>query len=511
MKSIHKLVAVAVLALSSAGLASAQTGSFFVTGSTAYRASDVLAELALCGSTSSATTSTSVATYWGSSITGATYSVVENSSGSLKFFNFFNGSIAGDQAVFDATTQLPFPNATDKLPAQVTVSGTGPGVTATGGDQATTSTPSNSSINLANPTVAGAFDGFNTTAAKPTLAFSDVSFNTANQIMSTSGDHATTSPTGPDSFIVGIVPFVFVVNGTTDVYSKLFTTSGSPAQNSPTLSMDPQKFTWVWGSGASATLSFFTGNPADEATTIFPLGRDVDSGTRSTALAETGYGLNGSGIVSTAVTQFYPYDTAAHATANSNTTGVFGNDSTLTTGQTIGALNATPANTVDQFNMAAGDNGYNSGGNLDVGMDTAFTGGSLNTVLMTYLGVSDATTVLSAGNTAPKQAAQLMGYCGTVWFPYTVNKLVPTATTYPDGTTNGGDGVSDVTGSNNAKIYEGKYTFWSYENLYSTSASATAASDLASKLTGGLDEVSSNGVTFANMAVNRSGDGQNVQ
>ncbi len=104
MKSINKTALAALLALSSASLASAAT--YHVTGSTAYRVADVTAEVAVCGG------ATAKATYYGSSLTGANYSVVVNSAGTIKFENYFNGSIAGDEALVDGVTKLPSPAAT---------------------------------------------------------------------------------------------------------------------------------------------------------------------------------------------------------------------------------------------------------------------------------------------------------------------------------------------------------------------------------------------------------------
>jgi hypothetical protein len=446
MKSINKMAVAAALALSSAGVASAQT--YHITGSTAYRVADVSAEVSVCGGASAK------ATYYGSSLTGASYSVVTNSSGSLQFENYFNGSIAGDEALVDGVTKLPFPTATDYPPTTITAVGTAT-AGATGGTAE--ASPSN------NATLAP----YASTSVSPDMAFSDVTFATADQIILHSTDKTSAQPSG--SAVVGIVPFVFICNGTTDVTDL----AG--------LSMDPQKFTYAWSSGASTTLSFFTGVNADEAATVYPLGRDVDSGTRSTALAETGYGLTGSGNVLTAVAQYYPYATSSPGTS---TTGVVGVDTTLTN-PTIQSLGPVPAESIDGYSMPSGDGGYYSGGNLAVGMSTSFSGLS-DTVLMTYLGVSDAKTALGASGTN-RQAATLMAYCGVTFSP------------------------TALSAANSSLIYEGKYTFWGYEHLFSVSSASSEATALGNALTGGLDQESSNGVTFAGMNVGRAGDGQNVQ
>ena len=451
MKSINKTALAALLALSSAGLASAQT--YHVTGSTAYRVADVTAEVAVCGG------ATAKATYYGSSLTGANYSVVTNSSGSIKFENFFNGSIAGDQALVKPIA-LTFPTATDFPPTTISTAGSNT-VAANGGT--IKAAPDNGTL-VGSP--------YATETVAPDLSFSDVSFATAQQIIKAAVPPTNNSPAG--SVIVGIVPFVFVANGSSDVTSKL---TG--------LSMDAQKFTYGWSSIGSEKLSFFTGSNADEAITVFPLGRDVDSGTRATALAETGYTLNGSGssTVTQPVVQYYPYATQT-AADNNTLDGVVGLDAQLTS-PTIGALNFVPAETVDGYFMDTGDGGYLSGGNLATGMSTAFSGVT-NTAVVTYLGVSDAKAALTASGTN-RQAAKLMAYNGITFDP-TVNSA-----------------------ANSSKIYEGQYTFWGYENLFYKSGFSGIAGQLQTALIGGLDQLSSTGVTFAGMKVNRADDGLNVQ
>jgi len=456
MKSINKMAVVAALALSSAGVASATT--YHVNGSTAYRVADVSAEVAYCNANGGA-----FATFYGSSLTGANYSVVQNAatSPSIKFENYFNGSVAGDEALVDGVTQIHFPNATDFAPTAVT---TLPSSTTAAAGGTAKSAPTDN--NLLTP--------YSTDTTFADIAFSDVAFSTAQQIIAASTDHTTATPTG--DIQVGIVPFVFVANGSSDVYSKL---TG--------LSMDPQKFTYAWSSGASTTLSFFTGVNADEATTVYPMGRDVDSGTRATALAETGYGLNGSGLITEGVGQYFPYDTTAHQTANSATTGVIGVDTTLVN-PTIAGLNVVPAESIDGYTMPAGDGGYYSGGNLATGISTAFAGTVTNTVVMTYLGVSDAKSALGATGTN-RQVAVLLSYDGSTFNPLSPNPVL---------------------------IYEGQYTFWSYEHLFykgSATNLSTVASGLESWMNGTnqLDKLSSGNVTLASMNVARTGDGQNIQ
>jgi len=247
--------------------------------------------------------------------------------------------------------------------------------------------------------------------------------------------------------------------------------------------MDPQKFTYTWGSGGNILLSFFTGNNSDEGVTVYPTGRDIDSGTRATALAETGYGLNGSQLITSSIQQYLAYDNSTDAGTANGQVGV-----NTASGTTIGALALVPTETVDGYKLSTGNGGYYSGGNLATAVSSQFSGVT-KTVLVTYLGASDAKTALTATGTG-RQAAHLVAYNGVQFNPY----------------------VSSA--ANSSLIYEGTYTFWSYEHLYYNSIQSTTASDastLANDLTTNeLDQLSSNNVAIASMEVNRSDDGQNV-
>ncbi len=485
MKSINKMAAAALLALSSVGVASAQT--YHVTGSTAYRVADVSAEVQIVG------TSGKAVFYGSSSLTGANYSVVENSAGTVKFENYFNGSIAGDQALVNGVT-LNFPSGAANAPVGPLTLATPSSLTpASGGVEAPTTSPTGTPQNN---TIS--FPGENDPAT-PDLVFSDVAFATAQQIILSVAGASHSAPSNADSFEVGIVPFVFVANGTPDVTD--LGTAG-PGQV-PVLSIDPQKFTYTWENGGSL-LSFFTGNNSDEAVTVYPLGRDIDSGTRATALAETGYGLAGSGIITGNVAQWYPYADTTDLNNNLNsggdpsftsTTGVIGVDSTLTNPTNFG-LAPVPTESIDGVTMGYGDGGYYSGGNLAIGISTAFDSSVTATVEVTYLGVSDAANALNGSKSGThSKEAYLLAYNGNAFYP----SSLPTGVTLA---------------SNASAIYEGKYTFWGFEHLYASSATgvATEASTLAGLLNGGIDQLSSNGVTRSGLKVVRaSGDGSNIQ
>jgi len=115
-------------------------------------------------------------------------------------------------------------------------------------------------------------------------------------------------------------------------------------------------------------LSFFTGNPSDSTNGVFAIGRNIDSGTRTAILTETGVG---------SLAKVNQYDYAA-----SNNT-----------------LFITPAGTVTGVSFLAGDGGDDSGGTLTtkVAASTNLTGANVTGVtnytgkvyLIGYAGVPD--------------------------------------------------------------------------------------------------------------------------
>ena len=83
-----------------------------------------------------------------------------------------------------------------------------------------------------------------------------------------------TSPTLDDDF-AGIIPF------------KFYASVDAPAGLANVWPNVAQK---LWGTGF-VPLALFTGNSADQAKYVFATGRDPESGTRITAMAEIGYGV----------------------------------------------------------------------------------------------------------------------------------------------------------------------------------------------------------------------------
>jgi hypothetical protein len=467
MKPINKLAVAALLALSSAGLASAGINVIHVTGSTAYRAADITAETTYLNGITG--TGGVKAEYFdtgsSASLNHAAYSCiygpVPSSGNQTVFENYFNGSVGGDEALVVPVT-LGFPSSTTYASSATAVTVGSASAASTGG------------------TAFGNNTGFATDTVAPDIAFSDVFFDTATQIINQSTDTNTLGT--PTDNIVGVVPFVFVANGSTDISAKL---SG--------LTMTPQLFTYLWESG-TIPLSFFTGVTTDSTSTVYALGRDIDSGTRSTALAETGYGLNGSGNidVNNGIVQYFPYDNATDgnndvAAGGDTVTGVIG-DSTAA-GTVIGAMNFVPEENLDAYEMPTGDGGYYSGGNLATALSATYSGSITKTALMTYLGVSDAKTAL----TSSVQAAQLMSYNGVTFIP---------------------NPTSGQLAANAALIYSGKYSFWGYEHEFyfgsNTAPVGVAALGIKGQLNGGIDVLASAGVTIASMQVYRPDDGEAV-
>ena len=122
---------------------------------------------------------------------------------------------------------------------------------------------------------------------------------------------------------------------------KWYVNKGTTGINNVT----PGQVRFIYGA-SEAPKSLFTGNPADTAL-VYPIGRDASSGTRATALADSGYG----NVV--AVDQMFA------ATSNGTITGV----------------------------SAAGNGGYTSGSSVKTRIDATFASG----VLLGYLGAADFT------------------------------------------------------------------------------------------------------------------------
>jgi hypothetical protein len=472
MKSLNTLVVASVLALTGAGLASAQQ-IVHVTGSTAFRVADVTAEVDYLNASHAGST----AAYSGSSLTGANTSIIVASDNSFVFENTFNGSIAGDENVAAVGSQLGFPSFSSYT-GSYTATVSGSSTAAASGGFSASSLPA-------------------TDTAYADISFSDVSAATAQNIIN---EVTTSAYSFTDGGTVGVVPFVFVANATTDVTdfgstSTFTSTTSSPFKYATTTvaaNVTPQSFARLWSAGtinsAKKHPEIFTGNLSDSAYTIYALGRDIDSGTRATALAETGYPIKGNGApaVTQNVVQYFPLDSSSAVVGNASNAA-------------IASFTIVPTQTVDGISLTNGNGGYNSGGKLAEALSDTFSGLS-KTVEITYLGVSDAYNALTnqAGATAG-QPALLLSYNGVSFNPA------------GSSSTKGYAPSTDLT-----KIYYGAYTFWSYEHVLFNNNNSFDPTSLVSSLitqlkTDQVDQLSSAGVQLSSMLVSRTDDGLLVQ
>ena len=216
--------------------------------------------------------------------------------------------------------------------------------------------------------------------------------------------------------IVAVVPFKFIAS------------NGATFNN-----MTPQIFRTIYGPGGSPA-SVLTGNPAD-TDFVIGVGRDIGSGTRATAMAESGFGIF------TAPLQFLI------TTANATWSGTDVTPQTATSG-------------------------YTKGSDLAKDLAKASTDG---TIAVGYVGVADFVV-------------------GDVELKYN-------GVTYSE-----------------AAVYNGTYTFWGYEHLFTPTRVSTASTgnDFAAKtfFENMASSLASNpgtaGLNPALMNVHRDGDGGTV-
>lgn len=197
--------------------------------------------------------------------------------------------------------------------------------------------------------------------------------------------------------------------------------AATAAAASPISNITPQLAQALFSSG-SAEVALFTGNAAHQGQKVYAVGRDPDSGTRLTAFAETGVGVNST------VTQFEP----------------------TASGGVLSSVRPWPQQTVNGITFTTGNGGYSSGGTL-AGIMGNVTGSfeekkpdntsyvparTRSGYFITYLSTGDAATAINAG-------AKELTYNG-------------------------------VTFSNTA-VQQGAYAFWSYAHLmYPTSFDSAA-------------------------------------
>jgi hypothetical protein len=273
-------------------------------------------------------------------------------------------------------------------------------------------------------------------------------------------------------------------NGATVNYASLQEATASPvgvvaftfvgSKNIPTNAQVTTENINQLAASGNVPLTLLTGSSADQTNSAFFIGRNIDSGTRLSMLAEVGYGVRTS--------------LSSYAVASGYTGGAASNTTATLTGVGTNSLISYPTEVINGVSTVnAGNSGYSSGGTL-CGLFTnqyAFgTGLSVNgaapvrtgtNFLVGYAGVSDA-----SGNVAN----------GLVYLPYN------------------GQAYS----TNN--IAQGLYTFWSYEHLFiSPNATVTdnsLAQALANAINGSTTATLNPNVSINDMQCGRNGDGQTV-
>lgn len=224
----------------------------------------------------------------------------------------------------------------------------------------------------------------------------------------------------------------------------------------------------LFGAGF-APLALFTGNATgtgiptrngDQLKVVYATGRDFDSGTRLTAFADSGLGAQAT------VVQY-------RATVS---------------GDTVTALTKYPVTVINGVSTGSlGNGGESSGSTLRAFLNKALTAGAYQTedggatggYLLSYLGVSDANTVLPGGSGAGAAPAVELSFNGV---PFSVGA-----------------------------VEQGNYGFWGYEHvLYRSTQSGlpkTFGDNLANQILSLTTAALSPNIAISDMAVQRGGDG----
>ena len=407
MKSITKFMLGGLAALSLAGAAQAQT-YIYIAGSSAFRSQAHTAIMHAMGSLDGTTLPAASGSfgYVGTSGLGKGGSAI------------FSGTISGvtGQVIIKTT----WTGSEAGLWSVAADSGTGGAVNFLPDSTAISSAGSNGAsdpTNAANPHVSvipdAAFsDTFQSTSqfkGGASILYYDGSLHTMGTVNEVTGG------------AVGVTYFVFVTSpqGTADGLTNI--------------TAEQAKLLF---SGGTLPVSFI--NPgilttSNSAGTIFAVGRDPDSGTRLSTLGEIG-----SGNLAT-VTQYQPYDSS-----NNLLSGGSG---------TVSYVKAVVSGTVNNVSVAAGNGGYNNGGNMTKALnsiDSSFrkntTGGAVQpagSCMIAYASVGD------ANNTT---AGTKLAYNG-------------------------------VTPSD-ANVQNGSYPLWTYEHIYlnANTANSAAINTIATQL-----------------------------
>ena len=263
----------------------------------------------------------------------------------------------------------------------------------------------------------------------------------------------------------------------------LFTMVGNSGWPSGVTSITAQQFRAIFSKGFQP-LSLLTGNAAD-TDYVFATGRNDGSGTRTTYLAETGFGI------SNIVQQFVVNTSSGSAITQIQLVPAGGVNTPALPGQATSNASTVWGQDVD------GNGGYNSGSALRGDLaktSTAVTvldptgadafGAPVNLYLVTWLSLSDAATARAGG-------AKILGYEGVILSDYATSGTLSTA--------------------DKAKITNGAYTAWGYENMYLRN-DVTTGDKLAvyNGIKNNIALSGTQGIALTDMVVGRSVDGGTV-
>ena len=408
------------LLLTSVSIANAQN-HLYVTGSTAYRSP---VEHALLAQFDAGV----VYGYDGGSFGGQHDTIYSGTIGGVAWIiaTSWSGSEAGIQAVAGGGS-IPFLN--DNQIASCTTSGFGALRNVTGD----TSAQSDSVFSAADMAMSDTLQS----ASEFQGVFHSVTYPTLTE--------ATNSP-------VGINVFKFLAN-----------------KGSSLTAVTSQQIRKLYAAG-KLPLAFFTGSNADEASTVYATGRNPDSGTRVTALLESG-----TGTALTSVINFQPFNGAS---------GLQGSG-------TVTSLSPYPAGTVNGIPVSAGNNGYSSGGNLVKSLNSDFGNGTAGVVVgaHTYNTTPSNGHSLSMVGYASSNDADGQIALGVVELAYNGVKV----------------GVSSDYNTNTL-LTEGQYTFWSKEHVYPGLSEDATHLTLINAIAATIPN-QTGAVKISNMKVTRAADG----
>lgn len=426
-----------------------------ITGATAFRAATLQAIKAqyLSASSPSFKFAHDKATAGGTTYNGATRAIFIGNfpgvAGTTTIRCCFTGSVEGVRALV--------PTAVDPLPPTYYQPSLLSAVTATA-----------SGAELANQGVTGAA----ALGGISDIAFSDVS-KAATPYAS-----ASLQPSSPNA---GVIVFTMLTN------------EGSAVTN-----VTSQQFRALLSNGYQP-LSLFTGNPA-HTDYVFATGRNDGSGTRTTYLAESGYG-----IVKT-VKQYVTNVSTSTALGTIQLVpagGIVDQDPGTVGIQGLPGQSADNASTVWGQDVD-GNGGYNSGSKLSADMGKTGTtvtvldetgadafGGAIPASLVTFVSVADAVTARNAG---------------AVFCSYNGVKLDDIA-----AATAGSTYDKVMSAADKAKVTNGSYTAWGYERMYRrndvTSGDIKTVYDNVKAALALPANLGSAGIPLGDMNVSRTVDG----